>query len=573
MRLLVELLDLGVVCRRRSTTSTPASSPFIPPLPRPPGTLPAPPARGQGKPGEGGVGGGLAPLRTGPGAAADGPGGPTAAQICDLCKWGANNEAQVTADTMVEMLGSTETGELESLLRLVDVCLVELGVSFGEVLEKANFIKRFVAAMKAATGKRKQRGWTEVVDRALRYTAKWADHFSSSQQELPEFQQLYRYFRGNEGFGYEGTLVREGCAAPPEAESFKEVKENLKLLRELNSTNKTSIANGAAFRANKALNSGLTHDLCKACYQIRPLLQELVFKGLSGRGGERTAFNLGELMAILDEIDDLLPKCGWKQGIPKRSLEIRRNSAFHIEGGEKSRVKRRASTVDDCWLEDPEVVADMLEQLTGMVKLQTCDPPRPGKALLVLDLDLTLADFTPCTLPNGSFDVEDPEEIKRPFVEQFLGELYEHYDLCIWSKTGWNALESKLEQLDWLDHPDFGFVLILDKELMLEIAVCKKSSSGPCMTSCKPLKVIWENLGDFYGPHNTVHVDDTPINFMVNMNHGLTCTAWEAQLLSDEVDEDDELHRMKLYLLDILKEEDYAKLDHRQWRRRIKDLT
>ena len=120
---------------------------------------------------------------------------------------------------------------------------------------------------------------------------------------------------------------------------------------------------------------------------------------------------------------------------------------------------------------------------------------------------------------------------------------------------------------------DFGFGLILDKELMLEIAVCKKSSSGPCMTSCKPLKVIWENLGDFYGPHNTVHVDDTPINFMVNMNHGLTCTAWEAQLLSDEVDEDDELHRMKLYLLDILTEKDYAKLDHRKWRRRIKDLT
>lgn len=70
---------------------------------------------------------------------------------------------------------------------------------------------------------------------------------------------------------------------------------------------------------------------------------------------------------------------------------------------------------------------------------QIINPPRPGKKLLVLDLDYTIVDTKP--LVDGSLPAN---ECARPGLHEFLRTVYEHYDLCVWSQTSWRWLESKV---------------------------------------------------------------------------------------------------------------------------------
>ena len=83
------------------------------------------------------------------------------------------------------------------------------------------------------------------------------------------------------------------------------------------------------------------------------------------------------------------------------------------------------------------------------------NPPRTTnnntqhKPLLVLDLDHTLLDFSSKTLREngasamdiGSSDDAVANQLKRPYMDEFLTWTYKYYDLVVWSQTSWRWLE------------------------------------------------------------------------------------------------------------------------------------
>jgi hypothetical protein len=54
--------------------------------------------------------------------------------------------------------------------------------------------------------------------------------------------------------------------------------------------------------------------------------------------------------------------------------------------------------------------------------------PRPGKKLLVADIDYTIFDL------NSS--AERPDELARPYLHQFFAAAYANYDIVIWRCRG-----------------------------------------------------------------------------------------------------------------------------------------
>lgn len=71
-----------------------------------------------------------------------------------------------------------------------------------------------------------------------------------------------------------------------------------------------------------------------------------------------------------------------------------------------------------------------------MVELKILNPPRPGKKLLVVDIDYTIFDL-------GS-SAERAEELARPYLHTFLTACYEFFDLMIWSANSMKWVEVKM---------------------------------------------------------------------------------------------------------------------------------
>jgi ubiquitin-like domain-containing CTD phosphatase 1 len=183
-----------------------------------------------------------------------------------------------------------------------------------------------------------------------------------------------------------------------------------------------------------------------------------------------------------------------------------------------------------------------LRQFTEQTMVHLMNPPRPGKPLLVLDLDHTLLDFSSRQIltagaagspdlasipgvaagpPRASSD-HVVAAMKRPFMNEFLATCYRYYDLVVWSQTSWRWLETKLIELGMLTHPGYKFVFVLDKTSMFTVVSTKRNDRSMSITHhVKPLQIIWSKFPEYWGPHNTVHVDDLSRNFALNLGSGL----------------------------------------------------
>ncbi|KAF5380942.1 hypothetical protein D9615_004109 [Tricholomella constricta] len=83
-----------------------------------------------------------------------------------------------------------------------------------------------------------------------------------------------------------------------------------------------------------------------------------------------------------------------------------------------------------------------VKEATEKLNINVIHPLRPGKKLLVLDIDYTILDTKPLT--SG---ILPPAECARPLLHEFLEAVYPYYDICIWSQTSWIWLETKLVEL------------------------------------------------------------------------------------------------------------------------------
>lgn len=93
---------------------------------------------------------------------------------------------------------------------------------------------------------------------------------------------------------------------------------------------------------------------------------------------------------------------------------------------------------------DPRTCPDAQAKLARRIEAFTLvlrRPPRPGKRLLVLDIDYTLFDL--------SGTAEAAHELARPYLHSFLTAAHAHYDIVIWSATSMKWVDVKMRELGW----------------------------------------------------------------------------------------------------------------------------
>lgn len=209
-----------------------------------------------------------------------------------------------------------------------------------------------------------------------------------------------------------------------------------------------------------------------------------------------------------------------------------------------------------------------LVKFTNSTEVHIMNPPREGKKLMVLDLDHTLLDFSSKKIVNsanavrntvdgngndgssgsnsvsGSGNAEDGgvsssqaavapfltvqetiNQMKRPYMDQFLAEMYQYYDLVVWSQTSWRWLETKLVELGMLTNPNYRFCFVLDKTSMFAITSTKRNGQK-IKHYVKPLEIIWAKFPNVWDATNTIHLDDLSRNFALNISNGLKVTAY-----------------------------------------------
>jgi len=219
--------------------------------------------------------------------------------------------------------------------------------------------------------------------------------------------------------------------------------------------------------------------------------------------------------------------------------------------------------VDD-FVEDEELVeiarhpANLakIEKRVRNYQLKVNSPPRPGKKLLVLDIDYTLFDHK-STATNIA-------PLQRPYLHEFLTAAYQHYDIAIWSATSMTWIDMKMKEMGVPNHPDYKILCYVDSGAMISVLSPKYG-----VVSVKPLAVIWAKFPDHYSPKNTIMFDDCRHNFLMNPRNGLRIRP--CRQLPVTRHEDTELMKLTNYLLKIApyNDDQFSDLDHAKWERHM----
>ncbi|KAF8880250.1 HAD IIID h [Mucidula mucida] len=216
------------------------------------------------------------------------------------------------------------------------------------------------------------------------------------------------------------------------------------------------------------------------------------------------------------------------------------------------------------YLSDPRNKRKVREY-TQSTKINFIHPVRPGKKLVVLDIDYTILDTKPLT--TGSLP---PAECARPGLHQFLEAIYPYYDICIWSQTSWVWLETKLVELEMVGGPhNYQISFVLDKTSMF--SVFGERDKKAWQHHVKPLEIIW-NLVPEFNAGNTIHIDDLSRNFALNPGEGLKIRAFKGAA-TPEARRDRELEKLGKYMLSIASTPDLRTVEHGKWKDVVKRLS
>ncbi|MED6219053.1 hypothetical protein PIB30_032307 [Stylosanthes scabra] len=187
-------------------------------------------------------------------------------------------------------------------------------------------------------------------------------------------------------------------------------------------------------------------------------------------------------------------------------------------------------------VKDMEVNKQKLRRRISHFKIELQNPCRKGKKLLVLDIDYTLFDHRS--------PAENPRQLMRPYLHEFLTSVYAEYDIMIWSATSMKWINLKMGQLGVLDNPNYKITALLDHLAMITV---QSSSRG--VFDCKPLGLIWAQFpenGLIIKPFRKAHANR---------------------------DSDQELVKLTQYLLSIAELDDLSHLDHNNWELFAEDTT
>ncbi|KAJ9474761.1 hypothetical protein PHBOTO_004656 [Pseudozyma hubeiensis] len=197
---------------------------------------------------------------------------------------------------------------------------------------------------------------------------------------------------------------------------------------------------------------------------------------------------------------------------------------------------------------DPKNLTKLEKTIQRFSDFPIINPPRPGKKLLVLDLDYCIADTKRLLDPNSPASLA-----ARPGLHEMLKAVYPYYDICVWSQTSWRWLEIKLVELNMLGNPDYNISFVIDRTPMFKI------HSAVGTHEVKALEFIWRRWPQVYGRHNTIHIDDLSRNFAMNPRNGLKIKAYK-----DSPNFDTEFVALRRYLLQLAHPSvtDFTKYEH-----------
>ncbi|KAI1285587.1 Ubiquitin-like domain-containing CTD phosphatase 1 [Halotydeus destructor] len=192
-----------------------------------------------------------------------------------------------------------------------------------------------------------------------------------------------------------------------------------------------------------------------------------------------------------------------------------------------------------------------IEKRVRDYQIKILNEPRPGKKLLVLDIDYTLFDHRSVA--------ENANQLMRPFLHEFLTDAYQDYDIAIWSATSMKWIEVKMRELGVSTNPNYKIVFFLDSSAMISV-----HAPNYGLLDVKPLGVIWGKF-DHYTPQNTIMFDDIRRNFLMNPQNGLRIKAFREAHKNRETDR--ELIKLAQYLKIIAQMDDISTLNHSKWHR------
>ncbi|KAL0365026.1 UNVERIFIED_CONTAM: Ubiquitin-like domain-containing CTD phosphatase [Sesamum angustifolium] len=242
---------------------------------------------------------------------------------------------------------------------------------------------------------------------------------------------------------------------------------------------------------------------------VSPLTEEELTLTVKWSGKEYTVRvcgddTVGELKRRICEATNVLPK-RQKLLYPKVGSKLADDSLLLSQIPLKAAVKMTMiGTVEDDIIvdpvESPEIVDDFelgqdevvdikdkdvnkqkLRRRIEQYKIELRNPCREGKKLLVLDIDYTLFDHRS--------PAENPLELMRPYLHEFLSAVYAEYDIMIWSATSMKWVELKMGQLGVLNNPNYKITALLDHLAMITV-----QSDTRGVFDCKPLGLIWANF-------------------------------------------------------------------------------
>lgn len=189
---------------------------------------------------------------------------------------------------------------------------------------------------------------------------------------------------------------------------------------------------------------------------------------------------------------------------------------------------------------------------------------RPGKKLVVLDIDRTIFDYSSTSMRSAA----------RPFLEVFLKGIYDDFDIGIWSATGMDSVIAKLFALGMLENPNYKVLFCMSVDAMILVTVDKKRYRvSKCVAKdwpdnlmvflfqVKPLQNVWNRYPQ-YNCQNTIICDDQNVNFHFNRKNGILVAPYSYE----NHGVDNELLRLLSYLKLIGQCRDLTTFDHEKWR-------